>query len=88
MSDQPNPPAGRDAIFRTIQWLMLADVLIGVVLIVLGLFVFDFVALAVGGAALAAMGSGLASIFRVLARRHAPADRPAPPRPSPHRLRQ
>jgi uncharacterized membrane protein len=90
MSDPPNPraPANREFIFRMIQLLMLADMLIGVVLVVLGLFVFDLVALVVGGAVLAAMGLGLALIFRMLARREATATGRASGRASPHELRR
>ena len=85
MSDRQHPPAGREFIGRTIQLLVLGDMLVGVVLAVLG-FVFDMAALAVGGAVLAAMGLGLAVLVRILARRD-PGQTPAR-RQSPHQRRR
>lgn len=91
MSD-PQTPHRREFIYRTIQLLMLGDVLLGLVLLVLGLFVFDFPALAVGGAVLACMGLGLALVYRMLARRSAAPTggeaRPATPRQNPHQFRR
>lgn len=90
MSD-PQPPPRREFVYRMIQILMLGDVLLGLALLVLGLFVFDFPALAVGGAVLACMGLGLALVYRMLARRlvsSGAAARPAKPRESPHQLRR
>jgi hypothetical protein len=90
MSD-PQTPNRREFVYRTIQLLMLGDVLLGLVLLVLGLFVFDVPALAVGGAVLACMGVGLALIYRMLGRRLTGsngATRPSRPRESPHQLRR
>ena len=85
MSDLPTPQR-REFIYRMIQFLMLGDVLLGLALLALGLFVVDFPALAVGGAVLAAMGLGLALVFRLLARRVATG---APKtRENPHQLRR
>jgi hypothetical protein len=68
---------------------MLGDVALGLVLLVLGLFVVDFPALAVAGAVLAGMGLGLALIYRMLARRSAPPTAgPAATRRNPHQLRR
>ena len=78
-----SPPANREFVFRTIQLLMIADIAIGGALVLLGLFVFDFPALAIAGGFLACMGIGLAVLFRRLARREADATRK-----SPHRLRR
>ena len=85
MSDLPTPQR-REFIYRMIQFLMLGDVLLGLALLALGLFVVDFPALAVGGAVLAAMGLGLALVFRLLARRVA-TDAPKT-RESPNQLRR
>ncbi|MGE0119257.1 MAG: hypothetical protein AB7S71_21745 [Dongiaceae bacterium] len=91
MSDRHHPQAGREFIGRTIQLLMLCDLLIGLVLVALGLFVYDMTALVVGGAVLAVMGLGLAALFRILARRAdpaAPAGQPPARRQSPHQRRR
>jgi hypothetical protein len=91
MSDPQTPPARREFVFRMLQLLMLADVLIGVALMALGLLVFDFPALAVGGGLLAVMGLGVAGILRMLSRRGAPpaaGDAAAQPRRGPHQLRR
>jgi hypothetical protein len=85
MSDLPTPQR-REFIYRMIQFLMLGDVLLGLALLALGLFVVDFPALAVGGAVLAAMGLGLTLVFRLLARRVA-TDAPKT-RESPNQLRR
>lgn len=89
---EPQAAPRREFIYRTIQLLMLGDVALGLVLLVLGLVVFEFPALAVGGAVLAGMGLGLALIFRMLARRSAASTggvaRPATPRQSPHQRRR
>lgn len=89
MSDPQTQPR-REFIYRTIQLLMLGDVLLGLVLLVLGLFVFEVPALAVGGAVLACMALGLALVYRMLARRLSAggAARPATPRQSPHQMRR
>jgi hypothetical protein len=91
MSDHQTP-CRREFVYRTIQILMLGDVLVGLMLVVLGLFVFDFPALAVGGAVLACMGLGLAVIARVLGRRLPPPSGAAAPQPkpreNPHQLRR
>jgi len=79
-------PASREFVFRTIQLLMLADIAIGGALVLLGLFMFDFPALAIAGAFLACMGAGLAVLFRQLGRRAA-AEATAR-RESPHQLRR
>ncbi len=91
MNDPQTPPARREFVLRMLQLLMLGDVLIGAVLVALGLLVFDFPALAVGGGLLAIMGLGAALIVRMVSRRAAPAtgrDASAPRRRSPHRLRR
>src|SRR5262249_32108226 len=50
MSDpEGSPPANREFVFRTIQLLMIADIAIGAALVLLGLFVYDFPALAIAG---------------------------------------
>jgi hypothetical protein len=77
-------PASRDFVFRTIQLLMLADIAIGGALVLLGLFMFDFPAIA--GAFLACMGAGLAVLFRQLGRRAA--TEATARRESPHQLRR
>jgi hypothetical protein len=70
MSDPgQSPPAGREFVFRTIQRLMLIDIVGGAVLALLGLFVLDFPALAIAGAFLAFMGLGLFVLFGARARR-------------------
>jgi len=79
-------PASRDFVFRTIQLLMLADIAIGGALVLLGLFMFDFPALAIAGAFLACMGAGLAVLFRQLGRRAA--TEATARRESPHQLRR
>jgi hypothetical protein len=69
MSDpRQSPPAGREFVFRTIQRLMLIDAVGGAVLVLLGLFVLDFPALAIAGAFLAFMGLGLFMLFGARAR--------------------
>jgi hypothetical protein len=84
MSDsRRSPPASREFVFRTIQLLMLVDIAIGGALVLLGLLVFDFPALAIAGAFLACMGIGLAMLFRLLGRRASAAGRQ-----SPHQLRR
>jgi hypothetical protein len=88
MSDPQTAPR-REFIYRTIQLLMLGDVALGLVLLVLGLFVFESPALAVGGAVLAGMGLGLALIYRMLARPSAsPTAGTAATRQNPHQLRR
>jgi hypothetical protein len=88
----PQAAPRREFVHRTIQLLMLGDVALGLVLLVLGLFVFEFPALAVGGAVLAGMGLALALMYRMLARRSAASTRgvarPATPRQSPHQRRR
>jgi hypothetical protein len=91
MSDQQHSQAGREFISRTIQLLVLADMVIGLVLLGLGLFVFDMTALAVGGGVLALMGLGLTLLFRMLARRAPPeaaAGQASARRQSPHERRR
>jgi len=84
MSDRkPALPANREFVFRTIRLLMLADIVMGGVLIVLGWFVLNFPALALAGAFLAGMGIALTILFSVLARRAAEAARKGP-----HELRR
>ncbi|HUL09886.1 MAG TPA: hypothetical protein VLV76_26380 [Candidatus Acidoferrum sp.] len=84
MSDpRPAPPASREFVFRTIRLLMLADIVAGGVLIVLGWFVLDMQVLAIAGAFLACMGIGLTILFSLLARRAAEENRK-----SPHQLRR
>jgi hypothetical protein len=86
MSDPgQSPPAGREFVFRTIQRLMLIDVVGGAVLALLALFVLDFPALAIAGALLAFMGLGLSSCCSER-ERAAPARRPG--RAAPHELRR
>jgi hypothetical protein len=90
MSDPQLPPR-REFIYRTIQLLMLGDILLGAVLAVLGLVVFESPPLAIAGAVLAAMGLGLTVVFRVLAQRTpsaADVPRPMKPRQSPHQRRR
>jgi hypothetical protein len=84
----PQNPARREFIYRTIQVLMLVDVALGLVLLVLGLFVFDLTPLAIGGAVLAAMGLGLSVVYGMLARRLRSATPSSRPRESPHQLRR
>jgi len=84
MSDsERSPPASPEFVFRTIQLVTLVDIAIGVALVVLGLFVFDFPALAIAGAFLACMGIGLAMLFRLLGRRSSTTGRK-----NPHQLRR
>lgn len=71
-------PASPEFVFRTIQLVTLVDIAIGVALVILGLFVFDFPALAIAGAFLACMGIGLAMLFRLLGRRSSTAGRKNP----------
>ncbi len=79
MSDPvDSPPVSREFVFRTIQLLMLVDIAIGGLLILLGLFVFDFPGLAIAGAFLACMGIGLVVLFRLLGRRASTAKREGP----------
>ena len=80
---ESSPPANREFVFRTIQLLMFADIVVGIALVLLGLFVYDLSALAIAGGFLACMGLGLAVMFRRLARREASATRG-----SPHQLRR
>ena len=77
-NSEGSPPANREFVFRTIQLLMLADIAIGVALVLVGLFVYDFPALMIAGGFLACMGIGLAMVFRRLARREASATRKGP----------
>lgn len=79
-----SPPAGREFVFRTIQWLMLIDIVGGAVLALLGLFVLDVPALAIGGAFLVFMGLGLFVLFGARARRA----RAQTGRNGPHELRR
>lgn len=86
MSDSRGQPASREFVFRTIRLLMLVDIGGGGVLVLLGLFVLDFPALAIAGAFLAAMGVGLFVLMTMLMRRAAAgatADRSGP-----HELRR
>jgi len=83
-----NQPPSREKIFRAIQLLMLADIAVGGVLVLLGLFVLNFPELAIAGGFLACMGLGLAVLFRQLSRRAAAANPSAAKRPSPHQLRR
>ena len=86
MSDSRDPPASREFVFRTIRLLMLVDIVGGFVLVLLGLFVLDFTALAIAGGFLAAMGVGLFFLMTMLMRRAAAgatADRSRP-----HELRR
>ena len=88
MSDPGHsPPASREFVFRTIQLLMLVDIVGGSALVLLGLFVFDLPALAIAGAFLACIGCGLAVLSRRLGRRAAAGGAPAR-RDSPHQLRR
>ena len=80
---QNAPPPSRDAVYRLIQWVMLSDVLIGMVLVAVGTFVMDEPAFAVVGAGLALIGFVLFFVFRALARKAA-----APARRGPHDLRR
>lgn len=85
MSDpRQSPPAGREFVFRTIQRLMLIDIVGGAVLVLLGLFVLDFPALAIAGVFLAFMGLGLFMLFRARARQASAQIG----RSSPHELRR
>jgi hypothetical protein len=87
MSDPGHfPPAGREFVFRTIQRLMVVDIIGGGALVLLGLFVLDLPALAIAGAFLACMGVGLVFLFGALARRTAGGARTA--RGTPHELRR
>lgn len=80
----PNaPPPSRDSVYRMIQWVMLSDVLIGMVLIAVGAFVMDEPAFAVVGVGLAIIGFVLFFVFRALARKAS-----APSRNGPHDLRR
>ena len=82
MSDPaPSPPAGREFVFRTIQRLMFVDIVGGIALALLGLFVLDFPAMTIGGIFLAGMGVGLVLLFGRMARR-------AAGRSGPHELRR
>lgn len=86
MSDpERSPPARREFVLRTIRLLMLADIAIGGVLVLLGLLVLDFPALAIAGAFLALMGGGLFILFGTLARRAAAGEKT---RTGPHELRR
>ena len=76
-----------DAVNRLIQWIMLSDVLIGIVLVGLGAFVLDIDALVIAGVGLAVIGFAGFLFFRMLGRRHDAAD-PSVPRKSPHDLRR
>ena len=66
---EPDIPHRHEIVYRTIRLVMLGDIMLGLVLLVLGLFIFDAPALAVGGTILACMGLGLALIYRMLGRR-------------------
>jgi Na+-transporting NADH:ubiquinone oxidoreductase subunit NqrB len=74
----------RDAIYRLIQWVMLGDILIGVVFVGIGALV-DEPAFMVVGAGLALIGFALFLFFRFLARRAAVDDLR---RSRPHGLRR
>jgi hypothetical protein len=58
-------------VFRTIQRLMFVDIVGGIALALLGLFVLDFPAMTIGGIFLAGMGVGLVLLFGRMARRAA-----------------
>ncbi len=63
------PPT--DGIYRTIQWLMIADVVIGLALVFIGEAVLRQPAMSLVGAGLVVVGGGVLAIFRTLARREA-----------------
>lgn len=79
-----SPP---DAVNRLIQWIMLSDVLLGIVLVALGAFVLDIDALVIAGAGLAVIGFAGFLFFRMLGRRQGNTN-PSAPRKSPHDLRR
>ena len=64
----PDPPQ-RDAVFRMIQWVMLADVVIGLGLAAFGRFVQHDQAFVIVGLGLAAIGVVMTFFFRRLAQR-------------------
>lgn len=76
--------AERNFVLRTMQLLMVGDIVIGVALVGIGLFVVDFPALVIVGGFLACMGLGLFVLFRILSGR-ASGESPGR-RQSPHRL--
>lgn len=88
--DQPpsSQPANREFVFRTIQLLMVGDIVIGVVLALLGWRVWNMPALAIAGIFLACMGAALAVIMRTLARAAAARQGTPARRQSPHQLRR
>lgn len=73
-----DPQPNREFVFRTIQLLMLADIGLGVGLVLLGWLVLDLPSLEIAGAFLACMGLGLAVLFGVLGRRARAENRPSP----------
>lgn len=79
-----SPP---EAVNRLIQWIMLSDVLIGIVLVALGAFVLEIDAMAIAGAGLAVIGFAGFLFFRMLGRRQGAAG-PTAPRKNPHDLRR
>jgi len=64
----PDPPQ-RDAVFRMIQWVVLADVVIGLGLAAFGRFVWHDPAFVIVGLGLAAIGAVMTLFFRLLAQR-------------------
>lgn len=69
MSQNPASRPDRDAVYRLIQWVMLGDVAIGIVLVGIGAVVMDEPAFVIIGVALAVIGFALFLFFRMLARR-------------------
>ena len=65
---RPDPPQ-RDAVFRMIQWVMLADIVIGLGLAAFGQFVRHDAAFVIVGLGLAAIGAVMTLFFRRLAQR-------------------
>jgi len=87
MTGHTAPRPDRDAIYRLIQWVMLSDVLIGIVLMAVGAFILDARAMVIAGAGLAVIGAAMFFFFRLLARRARDTATPSP-RSSPHDLRR
>lgn len=75
MNENAPPRPGRDAVYRLIQWVMLSDVLLGVILAGVGAFIMKEPAFVIVGVGLATIGFALFLFFRMLARRAGPHDR-------------
>ncbi len=76
-----DPHKPRDGIYLTILWILVADVLIGAVLALVGDYVLEDPAISRLGVAMALIGGALYAVFRWLgarerARRRAAARRP------------